>query len=405
MHIPDSITKSKIVFLTGAGASVPLGCLATKDFLAEFTRTVANRLDQQSLPGLSDFLTQVYVQAARADADIETILGWVERNIDDAQRLAKDQLFQKKILFGSDTGIKDYIRCNETIRDLIYDDVIARYSAIDSTKAAALYRQLFKDYVAWFGGVPRLGRTIPWFTLNYDLAVEAAASQLQMPLVDGLIQRIGSTERRWSRSAFEDYKELDQPTVILVKLHGSVRWGREAGSAGVIEIAELAAGVGRDPGKFKHVVLYPSELLKPLHIEPFRTSYRIFRNSLEHACLLVVIGCSLRDREIQVSISDAMDDNPGLHLLLIGPEVDHGRASADLQLDANRVVAVRRKFEVPPDQGQPSLMGCLRGYAHEACGGPEDISPSQEFRFGVTHDDWPWMPRLKAISQMKGGTS
>ena len=403
MEIPDSIIKSKIIFLTGAGASVPLGCFTTREFLADFTRTLPGRVNQKAQPGIGDFLPQVYVQAASSRADIETILGWVERNVDDAKRFSDDALFRQKVLFSNDGVIREYVAWNETIRDLVYDDVIRHYSAIESAKASALYRQIFEHYTAWFGAVPGIGRTIPWFTLNYDLAVEAAASELQVPVVDGLIDRAGSTERRWSRTAFERYQELDRPTVVLIKLHGSVRWGREAGASGVVEIAELPAGVGRDPGKFQHVVLYPTELTKPLHIEPFRTCYRIFRDCLDNACLLVVVGCSLRDLEIQVSIADAMDDNKALRLLLIGPEADHQEISADLQLDPMRVVAVRQRFQVPPDQGQPSFMGCVRGYAYEACGGPEDASPSQEFRFGVTHDDWPWMPRLKAIDRMQLG--
>jgi len=404
VELPNSIIKSKIIFLTGAGASVPLGCFTTREFLADFTRTLPGRVDQKTQPGIGDFLTQVYVQAASSLADIETILGWVERNVDDAKRFGDDALFRQKVLYSNQSAIQDYARWNEKVRDLIYDDVITHYSAIDSAKASALYRQIFGDYVAWFGAVLGLGRTIPWFTLNYDLAVEAAASQLQVPIVDGLIDRPGSTERRWSRMAFERYQEVDRPSVVLIKLHGSVRWGRERGADGVVEIGELPAGVGRDPGKFQHVVLYPTELTKPLHIEPFRTCYRIFRDCLDNACLLVVVGCSLRDLEIQVSISDAMDDNKALRLLLIGPEADHQQVSSALQLDPTRVVAVRQRFEVPPDQGQPSFMGCVRGYAYEACGGPEDASPSQEFRFGVTHDDWPWMPRLKAISRMQLGT-
>ena len=182
----------------------------------------------------------------------------------------------------------------------------------------------------------------------------------------------------------------DGTTVILVKLHGSVRWGRRslgeiAGKPNDV-IVELPHFVGRNPGKHLHAVLYPSESPKPTAAEPFRTGYRIFRHCLNHARILIVIGCSLRDPEVRSAISDAADDNPHLRLLLFGPEAKHDATAVDLGIDAGRVAAVRGRFETTDYvEGKSAFMGCLRGYSASACADEGD-PVKQSFRFGVTRD-------------------
>jgi SIR2-like domain len=276
-------------------------------------------------------------------------------------------------------------------RDLIYDEVIAQYSAVDVSKAASLYEDLFVRFKAWFSEIAGIGTTIPFFTLNYDVAVETAISKLPVRLVDGLRPSRGAVERRWSPRAFADYKENgNRLAVVLMKLHGSVRWGLRSGAGdGRRVIVELALHVGRDPGIHKHVVLYPTEMAKPIHLEPFRTLYRIFRESLNHASVLFVIGCSLRDQEIRTSISDAMDDNRRLHLVLIGPEADHATTAQSLELDRTRVAATKVRFELSAGS---TFMGMLRGFAQSASGITVSDAP-RTYRFDVTYKTWPSIPQ------------
>jgi hypothetical protein len=144
-----------------------------------------------------------------------------------------------------------------------------------------------------------------------------------------------------------------------------VRWGRNADN----RVVQLPSGLSYNPGDLRQVLLYPSDQLKPMHIDPFWTMYRMFRHCLNNAYLLVVIGCSLRDQEIQTAVSDVMDDNDKVRLLLFGPEANHEVLASDLRLDPRRVAAVQRHFEVAdPNQPENEFMGCIRGFAQTAVG-------------------------------------
>ncbi len=399
MNLPDSIAKSPVVFLTGAGASVALGRLVTREFWDHIKQVLfATSVDANG--AMRDFRTSLMADFSATDADIEAVLSHLEQSAERAEHLAKDRFFLERVLHKHEAELDQYVAWNRTVRDLIYDQVIDHYSSIDAGDAAVLYRPLLKDYSLWFQPVAGVGHTIPLFTLNYDTAVELAASSLGVRLVDGLDHHRGATENRWRQAAFENYVESsDETAVVLIKLHGSVRWGRISGGNAEARasdaIVELPHFVGRDPGRHTHAVLYPSLSPKPLEAEPFHTGYRIFRRCLDSARILIVIGCSMRDPEIQVAVSDSMDDNRELHLLLFGPETDHEIMARSLHVDPARVAAVRGRFEaVEYRDGQSSFMGCIRGYAASAVG---DSNARASFSFGATRDYL--TPEVPALSR------
>jgi hypothetical protein len=404
MVIPESITRAPILLLTGAGASVPLGRYTTLEFWRQF-QTKLYRLPPDIPTEAKQLAQQLAIWGAAADTDIEKVLSLLQRNAADAERLRGDSFFMQSVLNNYPDSIARYEAANRRMRDMVQDEVIAHYSTVDADQAAALYKPLIADFKSWFQTIPHVGGTIPFFTLNYDRAVEAAASGLDVRCVDGLGDQRGATERRWSRARFERYEEGNHgATVVLVKLHGSVRWGWQGDIGG--NIVELSAGVGRDPGNLKHVVLYPTELPKPMYVEPFRTGYRIFRECLNHACILFVIGCSLRDQEIRTSISDAMDDNTELHVVVLGPEANHQKTADDLGLDPKRVAGVRKPFEtLVQADAEKEFMACLRGFAQTACGvGPEN-NADRLFRYGRTYDRWPWPSRKELDAVLSSASS
>jgi len=395
MKLPTSISHAPVILLTGAGASAPLGLHPTKPFLRYFLngpfRQLERKAESERAGEMQKVLLNVRLLASPENVDIERILSVLERNVNDVERLKADRAFIDTVTYGQVGALETFIQCSQRVRDTIYQEVIKHYDTIDTRAAASLYKPLFIDFRQWLGQVPRVGSTVPLFTLNYDRAVEAAASQLGLDLVDGLQEEVGATERRWSRAAFENYKESkDRPTVVLVKLHGSVRWGRTADNA----IVQLPSGVGHNPGDLRQVVLYPNDQLKPMHVDPFWTAYRIFRQCLNHAYLVVVIGCSLRDQEIQTALADAMDDNEKLHIMHFGPETSHKLLASDLGLDSTRIAAVHGRFEIPdPDQAENAFMACIRGFAQTAAGVGRELGADRVFHFGETYDGWPWPSR------------
>lgn len=338
MALPEVLTQGPLVILTGAGASVPLGLNTTAEFHQRFYDMQLRRIVDDD-PEFFDFVTTRLGGAAAAD--IEVVLARLEANADWTNQLASDRQFVAKVLLGDVQRLSVFSGWNSRLANAIYDEVIDHYGNIDAAKATALYKGLlgvFQDQL-----MESLGsRTLPFFTLNYDTAVEEACRSLGIRLVDGFVE--GSfTGRRWDAKAYTQYQEKpDQLNCALVKLHGSVRLGRRGDGV----LVELPTGLHSDPSPHRHAVLYPSLLPKALREEPFRTNYRLLRGCLGHAKLLVVIGCSMRDEELNSLIRECMDENDDLYVVAIAPDADVQSLSAAIGCSVNRVGTSRGRFEI-----------------------------------------------------------
>lgn len=385
MRVPDPIGKAPVLFLTGAGASVALGRYTSAQFVKEFFESARVRqLDNRDITILQ------FTNSLRfnAQTDIEEILTLLEQNFTDGNRFRDDREFVRRVLFESTASLDPFIGMKRELRDALYAEIIDHFSAVDSQKAGELYRPVLADFLDWFRQVPGVGATIPFFTLNYNTAIEGAASALGLRLIDGLMPMPGALGRRWSRAPFETYEpNPDTISIVLFKLHGSVLWGR-SDQNGKEVISELPPLVGLNPGPYRQAVIYPTLGPKPVGDEPFHTGYRFLRTCLGNAKVLFVIGCSLRDGEIQDSICDAMDDNPNLHIVSIAPDADSMKVAKLTRCDPSRVAAVQREFTFPAVglKGENDVMGSFRGYATSAAG---DTNAGRSYPFGVTNPDWP----------------
>ena len=209
--------------------------------------------------------------------------------------------------------------------------------------------------------------TIPFFTLNYDTAVEEAASQLGIPCIDGIQQMPGSSYRRWTASAYTQYQPLAgaEVCVVLVKLHGSVRLLLRQTPTGPTFV-EVPTGLARNPAPDKHVVLYPSLLPKPITTEPFRTGYRILETCLNSSgtYCVVAIGCSFRDAELNTMLRDALEDNSHLRMVVVDPGLDHETVASRVQCNPDKVHVIQLPFgpETATDltSGRGRVLGPLR---------------------------------------------
>lgn len=375
MNISDDILRSPLVILTGAGASVPLGKLTTKQFIQHLLDNLAALYTQHKRA--AEYLGRVLPAALAASLDVEDILGTLEDRVRFIDFLLADPEFARDVLFGDVTRATSYRARDLAARDIIYDKVIDHYGDVDANQAADLYRGLIGHLRDWTDQVvDRPILSLPFFTLNYDRAVEAACSVLGVPCVDGIQAVKGRTERRWTPSAFEEYRERsDSATTVLIKLHGSVRLGRRSMAAyglGEDELVELPESIQRDPQPYKHAVLYPSRGAKEIDREPFYTHYRAFGGCLRRAALLLVVGCSLRDVEVRTALRTATEDNQALRILVLDPQAQHEDVARAVHTTPERVAVERREFTVEdPDtveRGTSPLMGLVRGYLSSALG-------------------------------------
>ena len=364
------------MFLTGAGASVPLGLFTTRQFLEHFSNEGYKRLVDSAGDAYSARTTSeidAIRQALSKGEDIEDVLSRVEQQGQAAQLLLEDNAPGLQLPAQVREQLKEYQASKERVANAIYDEVVAQYGSALGDEAAELYRDMFQGFPRWFADVPRLGQTLPFFTLNYDLAVESAASALghgelengymHVRLVDGVADSPGAVGRRWNRNEFLHYVEDEsRVNVVLVKLHGSIRWGRRDARQGSY-IAELPPDVARNPAPYRQALFYPTLAVKPITEEPFRTGYQCFRACLRSTKLLIAIGTSLRDIEINAELRDAMDANDQLYIVVVDPAAKHEEVAIKLECDPSRVAVVKVEFGWPIEL----LMGVLRQFARLAC--------------------------------------
>jgi hypothetical protein len=385
LEISRSIINSPVVVLTGAGASVALGKLTTEGFLRHLF-DVARHLDTGD--GSVRILLDAIGEAIGQGHDVEDVLATLEQRAAFLRFVHSDPLLQSELRCDSSHAAALAARI-DTARDFIHDQVIDHYGAVDAMVAADLYRVLFLHLDPWLQQVLEHPiRTLPFFTLNYDRAVEAACSTLGVRCVDGITQIPGKTERRWARTVFQEYEASETAvSVVLVKLHGSVRLGRRPMAAYGLpedELVELPEAIQRNPRPYEHAVIYPSRLPKDLTSEPFYTHYRIFNACLQHAKLLVVIGCSVRDPDVQIALRTAVEDNPSLRILVLDPAAEHGDIAMRVHISPKVVAVERRAFEVEPgaERGMSTFMGIVRGYLASSL----DVPPGFPFVFDQTNE-------------------
>ena len=157
-------------------------------------------------------------------------------------------------------------------------------------------------------------------TLNYDLGVETAAQLGELSVDTGITKWRGGLRWRW---------DLDNPDVKLLKLHGSLNWGRPYGEGGY-----LAQGTPRitTEGSEDYDLQYvphglevqPPGLIFGVRNKlrpdgPFMAMLHEFWCWLERAERLVVIGYSFRDEHINNLIQDWITLRPGSTLEIVDP--------------------------------------------------------------------------------------
>lgn len=381
MQLPLSLADTPVVILTGAGASVPLGLPATTDFLNNFRHKVTYTWTDDDPPGYLRFV-QDRLQAA--PDDIESVLGLLERETQALDLLMGDPVFVSRTLWGGNPlAISPFKAMCDKLIEAIYDEIILTYGNVDATKAQALYNGLLGNYQLFFGSSVHQTATLPFFTLNYDTAVEEATSRLQIRCVDGIVQHPTGPGRYWTPTAYLEYEPAGTDlSVLLVKLHGSVRLAKRDTRNGPI-FEEVPAGMARNPYPLIHRVLYPSPLPKPITEEPFRTGYRMLTSCLNNAntrCL-VVIGCSFRDPELNTVLRDALEDNPNLHLIVVDPALDDTEVGLRLSCDPDHVRVIQIGFAPEDPDDLRSGRGRVLSYLRDGVGAAiSEQSGTEQFR-------------------------
>lgn len=156
------------------------------------------------------------------------------------------------------------------------------------------------------------------FTTNYDTVMEAYAEETGLEIINGF-----KHHRRLSKVWADAWdRTTDRPPLYLTKLHGSINWHEDADG----NVVETGGVTQRDASR--DIMIAPTEGAKDYGGKPFPDLLRHFKESMGEVEVLLVIGFSYRDGEINEIIKRRLDE--GMLLISVSPSAssDIGRISA-----------------------------------------------------------------------------
>ncbi len=170
---------------------------------------------------------------------------------------------------------------------------------VDVTSQALPHNETpYHKLAAWIGAIPR-SEPVEIFTSNYDLLMEQALEETQVPFFDGFL---GSCDAFFDPHAI-DNDSLPPRWARLWKLHGSINWYMHEDGT-----------VFRTSRTTDH----DCRLIHPSHLkyEESRTMPyfamidRLRRFLTQPFSLLAICGYSFRDEHLNAAIVDALERNP-----------------------------------------------------------------------------------------------
>lgn len=159
-------------------------------------------------------------------------------------------------------------------------------------------------------------------TLNYDLGVELTAQSAGLSVDTGITSWRGGLRWNWGSGVSD---------IQLLKLHGSLDWGRPYADGGALPLgAPRVTHIESDDYYLdrapSHVDIQPPGLIFGLRNKlrpdgPFMAMLNEFWRWLEHADRVIVIGYSFRDEHINTLLDDWITLNPSRTLDIVDPSV------------------------------------------------------------------------------------
>ncbi|MBF8294214.1 MAG: hypothetical protein HW389_759 [Bacteroidetes bacterium] len=155
------------------------------------------------------------------------------------------------------------------------------------------------------------------FTTNYDLLLERALEEVNVPFFDGFVGAVDPffVQESVEADLSEKTRDMLPPRgwTRLWKVHGSIGW-RIKNVGGIKRIVRTS-----DMSGTNELIIHPS---KDKYLDsrklPFMTYLDRLRNFLNTGeCLLVIVGYSFRDEHLNATIFDALRSNNRLAVIVL----------------------------------------------------------------------------------------
>jgi SIR2-like domain len=319
-------TKPSIIFLFGAGDSLPAGLPDIRKMTDEFFEMAQN--DPELSKGESTISKKIQILKTVTNSqfsdrqDLESFMTLISRLGDNNE----NELYRSKYDELKEVTPSDLHTINAYVENFI------RSKLENITKQAAEYLYPLQGFLQ--------DHVIEIFTLNYDGIADLFCENCGLEYFDGF-------SPFWSPKAFDDPKIA----VKIYKLHGSLYWFKtKHGKSIRIPVKDL------DVSKIKYIsnddisemIIYPT-LQKEKYSEIYTWLSNRFISSLREATILVIVGYSFRDKDITNNIKQALEENTNLWIAIISPNASAliSNIFAD-QYDlffTSRIISVDYKFE------------------------------------------------------------
>lgn len=283
--------SKNIGFFFGAGSSCAFGLPNIK----ELTELVESKLDSSEKSfflSLKKSLSELY---PKNNINVENVLNYV-RQIREITGEKEEREYE---------GIN-----GKSAKELDNHICKAIFNIIQSNEKSADIKDLRK-FFAWFDIVNR-NSVKEIFTTNYDLLLEKAMEDNQIPYFDGFV---GSYEPFfWPESIEKNVKcnDLTLNWIRLWKIHGSLNWEFRKES---LSSSSKIVRVGKVDKPENELVIYPSkEKYNLSRKQPFMAYFDRLKNYLlQGERLFIISGYSFSDQHINEIIFNGLRQNPRLY--------------------------------------------------------------------------------------------
>lgn len=286
MNSDNKTDTSEVVFLVGAGISIPTGIPAMQGMY----RTFLNKAKSEITPD-EEKTCRFFTENLGVAEDLEEFL-LAANAIADFKSSSLAPFLEKTLSYKKNTRlVRDYqIRLNKRIKDVvavrkrILDFMSKTCFRFDRDKALDIFGN-FVDAISKQG--------CPVYSTNYDFILEHVARELKIAIEDNFPQH--GQRLLWNKNIHFPLGEA----LTLIKLHGSVTWYADEDG----EIEKIYADTAINPaGKdVDRLVIFPTRF-KDIYDQHFFALYRHFLSALSSARVLVVLGHSLRDDYLRAGI-------------------------------------------------------------------------------------------------------
>jgi len=279
-----------VMFLFGAGVSIPLGIPAMKGIYRAFMDKKQSNISTKNKKTCEFFTKDMGV-----DHDLEEFL-LAANNIIEFKNSKISRFVEKSISrIKTSSRIKEY---NKNLSINLQDIHDVRKEILDFLSRICFQFDRDKAIQVNAGFVQTLSNLgHPIYSTNYDYALEFVALENDVKINDNFIQR--GQRYLWDKNInFEGIGGLK-----LIKLHGSVTWYTDGN--GTIEKIYSSTSINPAGKKVEQIVIVPTRF-KDIYDQHFFALYSHFLNSLAKAKLLIVAGHSLRDDYLRAGIIERM---------------------------------------------------------------------------------------------------